>query len=70
MEEEILKQMKLRLEELLEEHSKEAYPVTIALGYFISHDPEEDLFEVMKKADGYMYEDKRIHKINKCRKSS
>ena len=70
IEEEILKQMKLRLEELLEEYSKEAYPVTIAMGYFISHDPEEDLFEVLKKADGYMYEDKRIHKINKCRKSS
>lgn len=70
IEEEILKQMKERLEELLDEYGKEAYPVTIALGYFISHDPQEDLFDALKKADAYMYEDKRIYKSRKCRKSS
>lgn len=70
IEEEILKQMKERLEELLDEYGKEAYPVTIALGYFISHDPQEDLFDALKKADSYMYEDKRTYKSRKCRKSS
>lgn len=70
IDEEILKQMKERLEELLDEYGKEAYPVTIALGYFISHDPQEDLFDALKKADAYMYEDKRIYKSRKCRKSS
>lgn len=70
IEKEILKQIQLRLEELLEEHSKGNYPVSMALGYYISHDPQEDLFEALKKADVYMYENKRIYKSQKCRKFS
>lgn len=69
-EEEILKQMQLRLEELLEELSKCNYPVSMAFGYYISYDPQEDLFDALKKADAYMYDDKRIYKSQKYKESS
>jgi len=62
--------MKRRLEELLENHRKGSYPVTMAIGYYVSEDPQEDLFEALKKADAYMYENKRVYKEHKCKKSS
>lgn len=66
--EEFVHGMKGRMRELLEEYSRETFPVTMAVGYYISQDLEEDLFDALKKADAFMYEDKRQYKMNSFRR--
>lgn len=62
--------MKRQLDDQLESCGRESYKVTMAIGYYVSEDPQEELFEALKKADASMYEDKRRYKVMRCRESS